>query len=377
MPPPTMVTSVKRDSQMKTHDPENERIKRRYFTYLKEAKRFGEPSIDAVAKALNRFETYTRMKPFNAFHVNQAIGFKKHLSVQRNRRDGADLSKATIYSTLMALRNFHHWLAGQPGFRARLTYSDADYFNPSGVDTAVAKARRERPAPSLAQVEHLLRLMPEGTEVEIRNRAVVAFVILTGARDGAVSSMKLRHVDIPNGRVFQDARDVKTKFRKTFTTTFFPVGDLPRAVVEAWVKYLENEKLWGPDDPLFPATRVVLNKARHFEAAGLDRKHWTNATPIREIFKTACAGAGLPYFNPHSFRSTLVTLGERRCRTPEEFKAWSQNLGHEKVMTTFSSYGAIAPDRQADLIRNLALAPEHSAEMEEAARRLVALARRQ
>src|SRR5512147_2134420 len=31
---------------------------------------------------------------------------------------------------------------------------------------------------------------------------------------------------------------------------------------------------------------------------------------------------------PHSLRSTLAQFGEQRCQTPEEFKAWSQNLGH-------------------------------------------------
>ena len=31
--------------------------------------------------------------------------------------------------------------------------------------------------------------------------------------------------------------------------------------------------------------------------------------------------------------------------TPEEFKAWSQNLGHEQVLTTFSSYGQVGADR--------------------------------
>jgi hypothetical protein len=35
----------------------------------------------------------------------------------------------------------------------------------------------------------------------------------------------------------------------------------------------------------------------------------------------------LPYFNPHSFRKTLALLGGRICKTPEEYKAWSQNLG--------------------------------------------------
>ena len=44
---------------MKTHSPQNERIKRAYFIYLAEAKGFSEATLDAVAKALNRFETYT------------------------------------------------------------------------------------------------------------------------------------------------------------------------------------------------------------------------------------------------------------------------------------------------------------------------------
>jgi integrase/recombinase XerD len=70
---------------------------------------------------------------------------------------------------------------------------------------------------------------------------------------------------------------------------------------------------------------------RHFEAAGLDRNGWSNATPIRAIFKDAFTAAGLPYFNPHSFRKTLAQFGERVCETPEAFKAWSQNLGHEKT----------------------------------------------
>ena len=39
---------------------------------------------------------------------------------------------------------------------------------------------------------------------------------------------------------------------------------------------------------------------------------------------------------------------------PEQFKAWSQNLGHEKVLTTFLSYGAVACQRQGEIIRDLA-----------------------
>ncbi|MGA8570842.1 MAG: hypothetical protein ACLP7A_02030 [Desulfobaccales bacterium] len=71
----------------------------------------------------------------------------------------------------------------------------------------------------------------------------------------------------------------------------------------------------------------VLGATRQFETAGLTRDHWSNATPIRTIFREAFNPAGLPYFNPHSFRNTLVQLGQDLCKTPEQFKAWSQNLG--------------------------------------------------
>ncbi len=38
-----------------------------------------EGSIDHVAKALDRFETYTRHRDFKLFHIDQAKGFKQHL----------------------------------------------------------------------------------------------------------------------------------------------------------------------------------------------------------------------------------------------------------------------------------------------------------
>ena len=38
---------------MKKHNPLNERIKRKYFTFLKEAKRYNESTVDSAAKALS------------------------------------------------------------------------------------------------------------------------------------------------------------------------------------------------------------------------------------------------------------------------------------------------------------------------------------
>ena len=101
-------------------------------------------------------------------------------------------------------------------------------------------------------------------------------------------------------------------------------------------------------------TLVAAGGDLRFGVVGLDRKHWSSAGPIRTIFKEAFTAAGLDYFNPHSFRKTLAVLGEQRCKTPEEWKAWSQNLGHEDVLTTFRSYGDVSSHRQAEIMRSFA-----------------------
>jgi integrase len=336
---------------MTNHNAANERIKRQYFTYLAEAQGRSEQTIDAVATAIARFEAYTRHKDFKAFHIEQAKAFKRDLAEQRSCRSGEPLSKATLYATLAMLKRFFIWLAGQPGYKSRISYADAEYFNLSAKDTRIAKAPRPARVPTMEQIRHVIQAMAATTEIARRNRALVAFTILTGARDGAIASFKLRHVDIAEGKIDQDAREVRTKFSKSFVTTFFPVGEDIRAVVIDWVNYLRREKLWGLDDPLFPATRIGAGADLRFVAAGLDRKHWSSASSIRQIFKEAFAAAGLPYFNPHSFRKTLALLGGRLCKTPEEYKAWSQNLGHDHVLTTFSSYGDVGSYRQAEIIR--------------------------
>jgi integrase len=336
------------------HNPANERIKRQYFLYLKEARRYSEATVDAAADAIARFERDMRHRDFKAFRTEQAMAFKRRLAEEAVQSTGDRLSKATAYAILGHLKRFFVWLAGQPGFRSAIRYSDADYFNLSEKDARIATARRERPHPTLEQISQTLSRMPAGTDVQLRDRAVIAFTLLTGARDSAIASLKLKHVDIANGLLDHDAREVNTKNSKTFPTFFFPVGDDVRVIVERWVKHLREQKLWGNNDPLFPATEVKLSREGHkFQAVGLKRDHWHTATPIRQVFKTAFSSAGLPYFNPHSFRKTLVALGHSRCKTPEELKAWSQNLGHEGVLTTLYSYGPVQIHRQAEILRDL------------------------
>jgi integrase len=345
---------------MRRHHPNNERIKRRYLTYLEEAKRMSVKSTDQVAAAIALFEVSTNFKDFRQFHIEQARKFKRDLSAATNPKTGKALAKATIHSRLMALKTLFHWLAGQPGYKSRIAYSDAEYFNPTANDSRIATARRERPVPSMEQIRHVIRTMKIETDIEKRNRALIAFAILTGARDDSIASLSVSHVEPEKRTVFFDARSVRTKNRKTFTSWFFPVGEDIETIVAEWIDYLITEKLFGPDDPLFPATNIALDENRLFSPVGLSRKYWQNTEPIRRIFREAFEAAGLPYFNPHSFRKTLTLLGERICTDMEAFKAWSQNLGHEHIKTTLTSYGRVSSYRQGEILNSLARDSERS-----------------
>ncbi|QNN64529.1 site-specific integrase [Sphingomonas rhizophila] len=328
----------------------NERIKREYFRYLAEAKGRDEATIDGIAKALARFEETTGRKDFKRLHREQAIAFKRKLAEASNARTGERLSKATTHSTLRQCRDFFLWLAREPGYKSHIAYADADYFSLSEKDVAVARARREKRVPTIAQVEIVLGAMPDETIVQRRDRALIAFALLTAARVGALASFRLSDVDPEGGYVDQDARHVRTKFAKTFRTYLMPVSISAREIFLDWYGELKGDPARDPSGPLFPATAMALDGNGEFAPAGLERNGWSGSGPIREIFKRAFKGAGLPYFNPHSFRDMLVRHAMTLNLSAEAMKAWSQNLGHADVLTTFTSYGQIPVHRQGELI---------------------------
>jgi integrase len=251
-----------------------------------------------VAKAIHRFESLTEFRSFKKFHIEQAIAFRRRLDETLNEKDRKPLSKATIMQTLNSMRAFILWLAEQPGYRRRIRYSDADYFRLSEKDIRIAKAPQQRPVPTPEQIESVLRTMPAGTDIEQRNRALIAFTWLTGVRDGALASLKVKHVGLAEGRVNQDPREVNTKNSKPQVTTFFPVGILAKQIVAEWIEFLIRDRLW------------------------------------------------------------------------------SQNLGHEQVLTTFASYCAVSSHRQTEIIKGLGISRGRPDELQELAQRLAEVVRR-
>jgi integrase len=124
-------------------------------------------------------------------------------------------------STVTALKRFFGWLALQNGYKSKIPVTDIEFFNLSEKDTRAAKAPGERRYPTIEQVKHVLSGMPDDTDIHKRDRALIAFTAITGVRDGALVSLRLKHVDPATAHVMQNPREVATKASKRIDTYFF------------------------------------------------------------------------------------------------------------------------------------------------------------
>src|ERR671918_1767533 len=290
-----MVTPV-RITTMTTLNPRNERIKRGYVEFLRQADRKSEGTIRGVEKALHRFEEHTRFTDFASFKREKAMSSRAALA--KPPAGGKALSAATVLSTLTAVQRFLRWLILQPGVKSKIRATDIDYLNLSANEARAAAAAPSKPFPTMEQLKHTLAKMPAGTEIERRDRALFALIMMTGARDSAAASLRLRHVELDRSLIVQDPTSVRTKNGKLIESVLLPLGDEVERAFADWIVYLRADLLYGPDDPVFPQTATRIDPARGPVADGLKRLCWSSSAPIRAIFRRAFEEAGLPYFQP-------------------------------------------------------------------------------
>lgn len=341
---------------MVKYNPENERLKKDYLQYMGESKSKDGKTVAAIASALHRYELFNRFRSFAKFDRRSAIAFKSHVETLTDRT-GKPLALSTRVAILKAVQAFFAWLAFLPGYKSKIHAPDVTFFNVSDNDRRAAKTPALRKFPSIENVLAAIRLMPAATDIDLRDRALIALTMLTGIRDNALISLKLKHLDLSNQRVVQDPKEIKTKRSKFILSDFLPIGEPGeselKAVVVAYVDHLRTVLHFGEMDPVFPKTRNEQDANQCFAVAGLSREHWQTTQSVRTVFKAAFQRAGLPYYVPHSLRHTLTHLMMSRALTLEQIKAWSMSLGHEHIDTTVTSYGHMSPNRQSDVIKGL------------------------
>lgn len=313
--------------------------------------------MDEALRAINEFEDLRDQKDFDRLTTSQIISFQTHLKSRRSKTTGELLSATTISHILRHNREFFTWMMTEKKAR-RLTPGLLAYFTVDRRTRAASRTHQHRKYASHADWLRLIEAYPgQGLEAK-RDRAILALLILTGVRDAALVSLRLKHLDLKTQRLDQYGREVDTKFGKSMWTRFFPYAEPALKVLTDYVETMISLGL-APEDPLFPQS--LEGVALGLASGAIKLSCWQTASPIRRILKVACAHAGIPYVVPHSVRNTTATTATERCQSLHDLVAWGQNLGHKSVFTTLDHYAQLPPDEIDRIMEDMetrAAAPE-------------------
>jgi len=339
----------------------NERMKRKYFRWLREAEGFSERTVDAVEKAIWNYEDFADNEDLGKFCQTKAVSFKKHLLSKKH--NGTPLSPTTVYHYLRHVKDFFAWLSDQQGYKSKIDLSSVSYLTLEKKLVREASSKRLTRIPSLEYVKELCQSIEVHSEIDVRDQALIAFLFLSGMRDSAVASLPLGCYDPKTHIVSQDpSRGVATKFSKCFYSRLLPFDDELLKIVDDWAAYLSTDKCYGTGDPLFPRTKVgQLRDSCTLSALGIEPIFWKGGSQIRQVLVRRSEAAGLEYYKPHSFRHAAIQNSLRYCRTAEEIKAMSQNFGHENIGTTMLTYGKLRDQDVIDVVSSIDFSQDKSA----------------
>jgi integrase len=331
----------------------NEKVKKLFFERLKESQGYCDSTVNSIERAILIYEDFTKKADFATYKPDKAIEFKKWL--HKREFKGKTISNSTYRDYLRHISKFFLWLSGQPGYKSKIIADTVNYLKPTEKEERIASQYIPRDFPPLEYVIKLTGSIKANTEIDLRDRAMISFALLSGMRDQAIISLPLGCFDEKKLIVNQDPkRGVKTKFSKHMITTLIVPDEKLLVYVIEWVKILKD-KGYGSQDPLFP--RAKTDKGEEdlsFETASeVESVFWQGTGRIREIFKKRAEDAGLPYYPPHTFRHLTFDLAFKNCKTGEEIKAISQNFGHENIGTTLSSYANYPQHRLSEIIKNI------------------------
>ena len=168
----------------------NERTKRAFFRWLKNADGRCDSTVDCVESAILLWQEFSRDEDFAFYNADKGIAFKNWLS--KRETHGKRLSLVTYRAYLRHLRKFFTWLVREPGYKNRIKPNAIDYLKITEREERMASQSVPRNYPSLEYVRQLVEAIVIHNEIDLRDRAMISFTLLTGMRDKAIASCRWR-----------------------------------------------------------------------------------------------------------------------------------------------------------------------------------------
>jgi len=165
----------------------NERTKRAFFRYLKNADGCCDSTVTNIENAILLWQEFSRDEDFALYNADKAIAFKQWLA-KRERR-GKPIALVTYHSYLRYLRKFFGWLVRETGYRTRIKPNAVEYLKVTEREERMATQSVPRNYPSLGYVKQLVDSIKINNEIDLRDRALIAFTLLSGMRDKAIATL--------------------------------------------------------------------------------------------------------------------------------------------------------------------------------------------
>ena len=335
----------KEDSKAHFNAP-NERIKYKYRLHLRCVLQRDEKTIDSALKHIREYELFTDFAGFEKYNGEIANKYIQSL-FQRN------LSMSFISDNIRVLKEFLRWLERQRGYKSKIDYNQIDYLNISRNQQNTAKAVEYQKSYKFEEIIKTIRAMPDKTEKEKRNKAVISLQALCGLRISELRTVKMKSL-IQEGDsyfIYVSPKNMSVKFAKTRHVDFMPLPDDIIFNVITWHEYLKTLG-FKENDPLFPVVDSRFTETNLLQQT-MRKDEIKSDTTIRDIFKKAFEACGFEYIKPHSFRKTMARYAE--MQSPAFFNAVRQNLGHKSIDTTLNSYGQLSVAEQRKTISSAKL----------------------
>lgn len=323
----------------------NENIIRNYSNYLIDSKGLSKATKKVFLKSIRKFNEVIKNKDYSKLTVSNIIQAKDKLN--------EILSKKTFIIYMKQLHNFYEWLSKQKRFKH---LSDiVDYFNLSKKDKKLEYSNEQelKEYPTLDYVKELVNSIPNETDTDKRNRALISFLCLTGARVDALVSLSMQCIDIDKLIVKQYPRfNTRTKFGKTIISKIFHFDNELVDIFVEWYNYLKDNG-FKKSDPLFPKLTITKDtNDLSFKRSKLS-KEFMSATSFRKILSNLCKKQNITYYSPHRYRDLAINLIMSKIPYGEEIKIISQNFGHSDIATTIDYYGSYNPNILVEKLEKL------------------------
>lgn len=273
--------------------------------------------------------------------------FPQYLLDQAGRRDQdhGGLSRGTLRKSCQLARRFFHW--------ARLEFPrEFKAISASWIESLrpprLPEAQREHVFITLEEVLRLAQLPVQPDDfTRLRDRAMTAFLFLSGMRAGAFGSLPITAVDVAARQVKQwPSLGVHTKNGLSRTTYLLNIPEL-LAVVAEWDTLIRGRL---PETAMWftPITIHWDQQLLSPKPAGVHR----NGAVSRRL-RALYPAAALPYKSAHKFRHGHAVFALQHARTMADYKAISQNLMHSDIRITDGIYAPLLGDEVQERITAL------------------------